>query len=80
MLAGAGGQRARVRARAGAGEGRGGWGAALAREAGFDANAVAIEGDRRVVRTLVEYIDEQRPRLVVMGTRGLTGLSAFRRR
>jgi nucleotide-binding universal stress UspA family protein len=29
------------------------------------------------VRTLVEYIDEQRPRLVVMGTRGLTGLRAF---
>ncbi|HEX3267374.1 MAG TPA: universal stress protein [Gaiellaceae bacterium] len=52
-------------------------GAALARELGFDANAVAIEGESPAVRTLVEYIDEQRPRLVVMGTRGLTGLSGF---
>jgi nucleotide-binding universal stress UspA family protein len=41
---------------------------------------LVTEGDGPVVRTLVEYIDEQRPRLVVMGTRGLTGLSAFRRR
>jgi nucleotide-binding universal stress UspA family protein len=78
MLAGAGEQelayeREQARAKA---EG----GAALAREAGFDANAVAIEGDGPVVRTLVEYIDGRRPRLVVMGTRGLTGLSAFRRR
>jgi nucleotide-binding universal stress UspA family protein len=76
MIAGAGGQElAYEREQAKAEEG-----AALAREAGFDANAVAIEGDGPVVRTLVEYIDEQRPRLVVMGTRGLTGLSAFRRR
>jgi nucleotide-binding universal stress UspA family protein len=52
-------------------------GAALAREAGFDANAVAIQGDGPAVRTLVEYIDEHRPRLVVIGTRGLTGLSGY---
>lgn len=52
-------------------------GATLAREAGFDADALAIEGDGPVVSTLVEYIDEHRPRLVVIGTRGLTGLKAL---
>jgi nucleotide-binding universal stress UspA family protein len=75
MIAGAGGPELayeRDQAQAKAEEG-----AALAREVGFDATAVAIEGDGPVVRTLVEYIDEQRPRLVVMGTRGLTGLSGF---
>jgi nucleotide-binding universal stress UspA family protein len=75
MIAGGGGQELaweRDQAQAKAEEG-----AALARELGFDANAVAIEGQSPVVRTLVEYIDEQRPRLVVMGTRGLTGLSGL---
>jgi nucleotide-binding universal stress UspA family protein len=52
-------------------------GAALAREAGFDADAVAVEGHGPVVSTLIEYINEQRPRLVVIGTRGLTGLRGF---
>jgi len=71
MIAGAGAQELayeREQAQAKAEEG-----AALAREVGFDANAVAIEGDGPVAQTLVEYIDEQRPRLVVTGTRGLTG-------
>ena len=52
-------------------------GAELARQHGFDANAIAIEGDGPAVPALVEYINEQRPRLVVMGTRGLTGLSGY---
>jgi nucleotide-binding universal stress UspA family protein len=52
-------------------------GATLARETGFDANAVAIRGNGPVVQTLVDYINGQRPRLVVMGTRGLTGVSGF---
>jgi nucleotide-binding universal stress UspA family protein len=52
-------------------------GATLARDAGFDATAVAIQGDGPVARTLVDYIDAHRPRVVVMGTRGLTGLRAL---
>ena len=75
MIAGAGAQELayeREQAQAKAEEG-----AALAREVGFDANAVAIEGDGPVAQTLVEYIDEQRPRLVVIGSRGLTGLSGY---
>jgi nucleotide-binding universal stress UspA family protein len=52
-------------------------GAELARKHGFDANAVAIQGDGPAARALVEYINEQRPRLVVIGTRGLTGVSGY---
>lgn len=46
----------------------------LARQAGFDASAVAIRSDGPIGAALFEYINAQRPRLVVMGTRGLTGL------
>jgi nucleotide-binding universal stress UspA family protein len=52
-------------------------GAELARRLGFDANAIAIQGDGPAARALVEYINEQRPRLVVIGTRGLTGVSGY---
>jgi nucleotide-binding universal stress UspA family protein len=52
-------------------------GAELARQLGFDANAVAIQGDGPAAHALVEYVNEQRPRLVVIGTRGLTGLSGY---
>jgi nucleotide-binding universal stress UspA family protein len=52
-------------------------GAELARQLGFDANAIAIQGDGPAARALVEYINEQRPRLVVIGTRGLTGVSGY---
>jgi nucleotide-binding universal stress UspA family protein len=46
----------------------------VARQAGFDASAVAIRSDGPIGAALIEYINAQRPRLVVMGTRGLTGL------
>jgi nucleotide-binding universal stress UspA family protein len=48
-------------------------GAALARQSGFDAVGAAIDGLGPIWATLFEYVNEQRPRLVVMGTRGLTG-------
>jgi nucleotide-binding universal stress UspA family protein len=48
-------------------------GAALARQSGFDAVGTAIGGLGPSWATLYEYVNEQRPRLVVMGTRGLTG-------
>jgi nucleotide-binding universal stress UspA family protein len=46
----------------------------LARQVGFDASALAIRSDGPIAAALIDYINEQRPRLVVMGTRGLTGL------
>ncbi|MCW2953898.1 MAG: hypothetical protein JWQ48_3068 [Conexibacter sp.] len=46
----------------------------LAAAAGFDAGGAAIRGDGPLWQTLVERIDELQPRVVVMGTRGLTGL------
>jgi nucleotide-binding universal stress UspA family protein len=46
----------------------------LARQAGFDASALAIRSDGPVGAALIEYVNAQRPRLVVMGTRGLTGV------
>jgi nucleotide-binding universal stress UspA family protein len=49
-------------------------GAELARQAGFEASAVAIQSEGPVSAALIDYINERRPRLVVMGTRGLTGL------
>jgi nucleotide-binding universal stress UspA family protein len=49
-------------------------GAALARNAGFDAVGIAIGGLGPSWSILYEYVNEERPRLVVMGTRGLTGL------
>jgi nucleotide-binding universal stress UspA family protein len=49
-------------------------GAELARQVGFEASAVAIECDGPVAAVLIDYINRHRPRLVVMGTRGLTGL------
>jgi nucleotide-binding universal stress UspA family protein len=53
-------------------------GADLAGQAGFEASAVAIRSDGPVSAALIDYINEERPRLVVIWTRGLTGLrSAF---
>jgi nucleotide-binding universal stress UspA family protein len=55
-------------------EGKAEEGGDVARQAGFDASAVAIRSDGPIGAALIEYINAQRPRLVVMGTRGLTGL------
>ena len=49
----------------------------MARQAGFKAKAVAIESDGPIAAALIEYINQQRPRLVVMGTRGLTGMRSL---
>jgi nucleotide-binding universal stress UspA family protein len=48
-------------------------GADIAREAGFDAQAVALRSDGPVADAIVDYVEEHAPRVVVMGTRGLTG-------
>jgi len=49
-------------------------GAKLARDAGFEATAVALRTDGPTAAAIVDYVAEHKPGLVVMGTRGLTGL------
>jgi nucleotide-binding universal stress UspA family protein len=49
-------------------------GAALARKAGFDASATAIRGLGPIWETLCDYVNRERPSVVVMGTRGLSGV------
>jgi nucleotide-binding universal stress UspA family protein len=49
-------------------------GAALAREAGFDATGTAIRGIGPIWETLCDYVNDQRASVVVMGTRGLSGV------
>jgi nucleotide-binding universal stress UspA family protein len=49
-------------------------GAKFARDAGFDATAVALRTDGPTAAAIVDYVVEHQPGLVVMGTRGLTGL------
>jgi nucleotide-binding universal stress UspA family protein len=49
-------------------------GTALAREAGFDASGTALRGLGPIWETLCNYVDGERPSLVVMGTRGLSGV------
>ncbi len=46
----------------------------LATAAGFDASGEAVSGNGPIWGTIVDRIEELKPRLVVMGTRGLTGL------
>jgi nucleotide-binding universal stress UspA family protein len=48
-------------------------GARIAREAGFDAEAVALRSDGPAADAIVRYVEEHSPRIVVMGTRGLSG-------
>ena len=48
-------------------------GAQLARDAGFDAEAVAVRTDGPIAAGISDYADEHSPSLVVMGTRGLSG-------
>ena len=49
-------------------------GVARARAAGFDATGGARSGSGPLWQTIVERAEELRPRLIVMGTRGLTGV------
>jgi nucleotide-binding universal stress UspA family protein len=48
-------------------------GARIARDAGFDAKAITLRSDGPVGDAIVEYVEEHAPRIVVMGTRGLSG-------
>ncbi len=49
-------------------------GVARATAAGFDATGGAVSGTGPLWQTIVERAEELRPRLIVMGTRGLTGV------
>jgi nucleotide-binding universal stress UspA family protein len=49
-------------------------GAEVARQAGFDVTAITIRSDGPVADGLVDYVNEDEPRLVVMGTRGLSAV------
>lgn len=51
-------------------------GAEIARAAGFDVHATAVSGNAPVWQTLTEQIAALDPRVVVMGSRGLTGVRA----
>ena len=51
-------------------------GAELARAAGFEVHAFAVSGNGPAWQTLIEQVETIRPRLVVMGSRGLTGVRA----
>lgn len=51
-------------------------GADIARAAGFAVHAVAVSGNAPVWHTLAEQIAALDPRVVVMGSRGLTGVRA----
>lgn len=48
-------------------------GARLARDAGFDAQAVAVRTDGPIAAGISDYARDHKPGLVVMGTRGLSG-------
>jgi nucleotide-binding universal stress UspA family protein len=52
-------------------------GAVLAREAGFDAQARWVADSRTIASTVIESADELDADLIVMGSRGLRGISAF---
>lgn len=49
-------------------------GVARAKAAGFDAEGAAYSGSGPLWQTIVARADEVSPRLIVMGTRGLTGV------
>jgi nucleotide-binding universal stress UspA family protein len=49
-------------------------GAEIAREAGLEAEPVAVKATGPVWKTIVEIADQERATMIVMGSRGLTGL------
>jgi nucleotide-binding universal stress UspA family protein len=52
-------------------------GASVATEAGFDVRARWVADGRTIATTIIEEADELDADLIVMGSRGLTGISAF---
>ncbi len=52
-------------------------GVSVAAEAGFDARARWVADGRSIATTIIEEADELDADLIVMGSRGLTGISAF---
>lgn len=51
-------------------------GAERARAAGFDVHAIAASGNGPAWHTIVDHAEALDPRLIVMGSRGLTGVRA----
>ena len=51
-------------------------GVAIAREAGFEADALLVEADRRTAELVAETAEELDAPAIVMGTRGLSGLKS----
>ena len=49
-------------------------GVALARQAGFDAQPAVVADESNVAETLVRLADERGAEVIVLGSRGLTGL------
>jgi nucleotide-binding universal stress UspA family protein len=49
-------------------------GAQLARDAGFDATAHTVRTDGSVGGAIVDYAEKHAPTIVVIGTRGLSGV------
>jgi nucleotide-binding universal stress UspA family protein len=49
-------------------------GARIARDAGFEAEATALRSDGPPADAIVDYVEQRAPRIVVLGTRGLSGV------
>jgi nucleotide-binding universal stress UspA family protein len=52
-------------------------GAHIAREAGLEAEPVAIEANGPVWKTIIETADRHRAAMIVVGSRGLTGIRSI---
>lgn len=59
------------------GQGRAEEGVELAREAGLQAEPLAVEADGPIWETIVETADRRQAAVIVMGSRGLTGLRSM---
>ncbi|HVU29155.1 MAG TPA: universal stress protein [Sphingomicrobium sp.] len=59
------------------GQGRAEEGVALARESGLEAEPLAVEADGPIWETIIETAERRQAAIVVMGSRGLTGLRSM---
>jgi nucleotide-binding universal stress UspA family protein len=59
------------------GQGRADEGVNLARESGLEAEPLAVEADGPIWETIIETADRRQAAVIVMGSRGLTGLRSM---
>jgi nucleotide-binding universal stress UspA family protein len=59
------------------GQGRAEEGVNLARESGLEAEPLAVEADGPIWETIIETADRRQAAVIVMGSRGLTGLRSM---